>query len=98
MILERLIKFMSGTVGTFVGFGKQIQVRSSDRFTIEHNFDPIRDAGDINVVPLARRFHGVAGWLYEIVERARVVKARALGIVDGDFDSVVADVAIGTRD
>lgn len=91
------VELMGGAVRPQVRFVEKAQIGFGHGFAVEQNGDVIFVAGDFDMVPFAGGFHGVFGGFDQVVNRAGVVEAGALGVVDGDFDAIKADVFAGAR-
>jgi hypothetical protein len=74
-----------------------VNVNAIRSLAIYIHFDQISVASDLDVVPLTDGFHRIVVGGDEVVNRARVVKAGRLRVVDGNLDPVEAHVLIGSR-
>lgn len=92
MVLVRNVKFVLRAVRTMVGCRPLVEVHLVDTFTVQLDSEPGSVASDYHVVPLSRWLHGIFRRFDQIVERTRVVKKSSRGVIDGDFNTVEADI------
>ena len=63
-----------------------------DLFAVHLDCDQIPVASNQHLIPFTGGLHRVLGRLHEIVDRSRIVEAVRRGVIDGDFETVEADV------
>jgi hypothetical protein len=79
------VEFVRAPIGTLVRLGEFVEIRTSDKFVIEHDFNDPFVAGEFDVVPFAHWFHRVASAFHQVINRTGIMKSRAGRVIDGDL-------------
>ena len=97
MILVGDVELMFGTVGSVVGNRPLVQVHPRDNLPVKLDRKLWPVARDLHMVPLANGLHDVFRRFDQVVDRAGIVVAGRLGVVDRDLDAVEADILARPR-
>lgn len=97
MIFVGDVELVHGSVRTEIWLRPFGRVHPGYLFAIQFDLDDVLVARDDDVVPFAGRFRYLLRGLHEIVQRAGIVVARSLRVIDRDLDAIEAHILALSR-